>query len=263
MKVKEVEIPKEVIRSDGWWRFACGDVSSSSSSLHLPLSNSNSNFLLSYMAVWNIGTVYVHCRAEGYIGLYISNDQEISHVFRDVPRAKPKGHLEGQGKSWGQRGCTTQYIPIWGSVWPFSQSFIIDPTLGIYQEIHHYRTIDIGSVKINILLLMVRKCIPRPSGNLSASGDVFLNTSLLSAVYGYMKYITILTVLKSKKMYPSALGKSLGLGKCISQDIPPLGSVRIHYQPCCLVNTKNTSSMMTRECAMSCGIVRWDFRHFV
>ena len=26
MKVKEVEIAKEVIRSDGWWRFACGDV---------------------------------------------------------------------------------------------------------------------------------------------------------------------------------------------------------------------------------------------
>ena len=26
MKVKEVEIVKEVIRSDGWWRFACGDV---------------------------------------------------------------------------------------------------------------------------------------------------------------------------------------------------------------------------------------------
>ena len=26
MKVKEVEITKEVIRSDGWWRFACGDV---------------------------------------------------------------------------------------------------------------------------------------------------------------------------------------------------------------------------------------------
>ena len=25
-KVKEVEIAKEVIRSDGWWRFACGDV---------------------------------------------------------------------------------------------------------------------------------------------------------------------------------------------------------------------------------------------
>ena len=26
MKVKEVEIAKEVIRSDGWWRIACGDV---------------------------------------------------------------------------------------------------------------------------------------------------------------------------------------------------------------------------------------------
>ena len=26
MKVKEVEIAKKVIRSDGWWRFACGNV---------------------------------------------------------------------------------------------------------------------------------------------------------------------------------------------------------------------------------------------
>ena len=26
MKVKEVEITKEVIRSDGWGRFACGNV---------------------------------------------------------------------------------------------------------------------------------------------------------------------------------------------------------------------------------------------
>ena len=26
VKVKEVEIAKEVIRSDGWWHFACGDV---------------------------------------------------------------------------------------------------------------------------------------------------------------------------------------------------------------------------------------------
>ena len=26
MQVKEVEIAKEVIRNDGWWRFACGDV---------------------------------------------------------------------------------------------------------------------------------------------------------------------------------------------------------------------------------------------
>ena len=26
MKVEEVEIAKEVVRSVGWWRFACGDV---------------------------------------------------------------------------------------------------------------------------------------------------------------------------------------------------------------------------------------------
>ena len=26
MKVNEVEFAKEVIRSDGWWRYACGDV---------------------------------------------------------------------------------------------------------------------------------------------------------------------------------------------------------------------------------------------
>ena len=32
----------------------------------------------------------------------------------------PEGHLEGWWKSWGRRGCTTQFIPIRGSVRPFS-----------------------------------------------------------------------------------------------------------------------------------------------
>ena len=43
--------------------------------------------------------VSVHCREDGCIRLYIPEDQEISRGPRDVPRAKPEGHLEGQGKS--------------------------------------------------------------------------------------------------------------------------------------------------------------------
>ena len=34
MKIKEVEIAKEVIRSHGWYRFACGDVSSGLPTIH-------------------------------------------------------------------------------------------------------------------------------------------------------------------------------------------------------------------------------------
>ena len=48
MKVKEVEIAKEVIRSDGWWCFACGDVlliGSSISSLQVCESRGSSHFL--------------------------------------------------------------------------------------------------------------------------------------------------------------------------------------------------------------------------
>ena len=69
--------------------------------------------------------VYVHCREEGCIGLYIPDDQEISRGPRDVPRAKPEGHLEGRGKSRGRRGCASQYIPTRGSVRPFSHHLSI------------------------------------------------------------------------------------------------------------------------------------------
>ena len=63
-----------------------------------------------------------HCREEGCFGLYmyIPDDQEISQGPRDVPGAKPEGHLEGRGKSQGRRGGATQYIPPLGSVRPFS-----------------------------------------------------------------------------------------------------------------------------------------------
>ena len=44
----------------------------------------------------NLGDiVYIHCREEGCIGLYIPDDQEISRGPRDVPRAKPEVHLKG------------------------------------------------------------------------------------------------------------------------------------------------------------------------
>ena len=54
MKVKEVEITKEVIRSDGWWRFACGDVSSRLFSLKIwPLHQFHWSALLKQLG-WQI-----------------------------------------------------------------------------------------------------------------------------------------------------------------------------------------------------------------
>ena len=43
--------------------------------------------------------VYVHCREEGRIGLYIPDDQEISRGPRDVPRAisRAEGNLKDGG----------------------------------------------------------------------------------------------------------------------------------------------------------------------
>ena len=56
--------------------------------------------------------VYVHCREEGCIGLYIPDNQEISRGPRNVLWAKPEGHLESRGKSRGRRGCTTHSLII-------------------------------------------------------------------------------------------------------------------------------------------------------
>ena len=44
--------------------------------------------------------VYEHCREEGCIGLYIPDDQEISRGPRDVPRAKPEGHIAISGNTF-------------------------------------------------------------------------------------------------------------------------------------------------------------------
>ena len=81
----------------------------------------------------------------------------------------------------------------------YGHSLIINPYLGMYQEIHPCRAVSIGSVKINTSLLMMREWVahplrpqyfPWPSrcptlGNLLVVRDVQPNTSLLSAVYGY------------------------------------------------------------------------------
>ena len=97
----------------------------------------------------------VHCLESGWIGLYIPDDQEISGGPRDVPRTKPEGHLEGQGKSWGRRGVqpnTSRFEAVYG------HSLIINSSLGMYQEIHPCRASSIDSVKINTSLQMMREC---------------------------------------------------------------------------------------------------------
>ena len=48
---------------------------------------------------------------EGGIGKSIPDARKISRDPRDFPRAKPEGNLEGRGKSGGQRGWISQYLP--------------------------------------------------------------------------------------------------------------------------------------------------------
>ena len=109
--------------------------------------------LLSYLALKISYIVYVHCREEGCIGLYISDDQDISRGPRDVPRAKPEGHLEGQGTSRGPREISRSegmYNPMHPDSRQYTAilSSLIYP-LEMYQKIHPYIAIRIDSVKSN------------------------------------------------------------------------------------------------------------------
>ena len=72
--------------------------------------------------------------------------------FPRVEILQPSDH-KSWGKSWGQSGCKTQWIPTWGSVWPFShhQSILRDVS-----GKNFHRTITIGGVKINTSLVMKR-----------------------------------------------------------------------------------------------------------
>ena len=88
----------------------------------------------------------VHCLKSGWIGLYIPDNQEITRGPRDISRAE--GNLE-----------------VGGDVQPnssrfeaeYSHSLIINPSLGMYQEIHPCRASSTYSVKINTSLPMMRE----------------------------------------------------------------------------------------------------------
>ena len=58
---------------------------------------------------------------EGGIGKSIPDARKISRDPRDFPRAKPEGNLEGRGKSGGQRGWISQYLPSFGGARTISQ----------------------------------------------------------------------------------------------------------------------------------------------
>ena len=68
------------------------------------------------------GSIAEHCLKLGCIGLYnvhLLRPQDF-HQPSKCPLGFSLRHLSGQAKSWGRRGCTTQYIPTRGSVQPFS-----------------------------------------------------------------------------------------------------------------------------------------------
>ena len=95
--------------------------------------------------------IYVHCREEGCIELYIPDDQEISQEMSrgrspgDISRAE--GNLEVGGDV---QPNTSRFEAVYGHF------LIINPSLGIYQEIHPCRASSIDCVKINTSLPMMR-----------------------------------------------------------------------------------------------------------
>ena len=99
------------------------------------------------MKIKCLSIVYVHCREDGCIGLYIPDDQEISRGPRDVPRAE--GNLEVGGDV---QPNSSRFEAVYG------HSLIINPSLGMYQEIHPCRASSTYSVKINTSLPMMREC---------------------------------------------------------------------------------------------------------
>ena len=91
--------------------------------------------------------------------MYIPDDQEISRGPRDVPRAKPEGHLEGRGRRLRSEGMYIVQPNASRLEAVYGHSLVINPSLGMYQEIHPYRAMSIVSVKINTSLVMMRECI--------------------------------------------------------------------------------------------------------
>ena len=93
-------------------------------------------------------------------------------------------------------------------------SFNIAPVASGYQEIHPYSAMNIDSVKINTSLIMMKEC-PYTASSQDVSENIPPSALEISLVRGFCT--------------PRPLGNLLGLGECIFQYIPPLGSVRIQY----------------------------------
>ena len=77
------------------------------------------------ITLFKFNIVYVHCREEGCIGLYIPDDLKISLSPRDVPRASPSGHLSGLRKSLGRQGCTSHSLIIGREVLNLTLSILL------------------------------------------------------------------------------------------------------------------------------------------
>ena len=96
----------------------------------------------------------IHCLESGCIGLYIPSDLEISLGPQDVPRAS--GNLSVVGDVQPNTSLLSAVYVYNASRLEavYGHSLIINPSLGMYQEIHPSR-----GVKINNFLIMMRECI--------------------------------------------------------------------------------------------------------
>ena len=92
---------------------------------------------------------------------------------RDILRAE--GNLEVGGVV---QPNTSRFEAVYG------HSLIINPSQGMYQEIHPCRVSSIDSVKINTFLSMMRECVSPPNTSLLSAVYLY-NTSRFEAVYGH------------------------------------------------------------------------------
>ena len=104
----------------------------------------------------------------------------------------------------------------------YNHSLIINPSLGMYQEIHPYRAISIGSIKINTSLRMRREWITtsRFPSNL---WDVQPNTYIPPLKAGYDHSFINTSLLKynqTNPIHPSTQGSVLCCAILSSYSIP-------------------------------------------
>ena len=118
------------------------------------LCQQNKNKFLTSLTNISEKIVSVLHQDEGGIAKSIPDGRKISQDPRDFPRAKPEGNLEGRGKSGGQRGWISQYLPSFGGVLTISQHKFFYREW-IRKSFPGQGRID--SVKINPSLLMMEE----------------------------------------------------------------------------------------------------------